>query len=104
LLPDLRKGGTVADADRIYLAKVVAARTGFSQPAAEQRVNQVMTEAKIAADTARKSVAAFSLWLVFSMLAGALSASLTAIEGGNLRNREWYLANPGSARVVAPAE
>ena len=104
LLPGLRKGGSVADADRAYLAKVVAARTGLSQPAAEQRVNQVMTEAKTAADNARKSVAAFSLWLVVSMLAGALSASLAAIEGGNLRNREWYLANPGSARVVAPAE
>lgn len=104
LLPGLRKGGTVADADRAYLAKVVAARTGLSQADAEQRVNQVMTEAKTAADNARKSVAAFSLWLVVSMLAGALSASLAAIEGGNLRNREWYLANPSSARVVAPAE
>jgi len=38
------------------------------------------------------------------MLAGALSASLAAIEGGNLRNREWYLTNPSGARVVAPAE
>ena len=104
LLPGLRKGGAVADADRAYLAKVVAARTGLSQADAEKRVNQVTTEAKTAADNARKSVAAFSLWLVASMLAGALSASLAAIEGGNLRNREWYLASPGSARVVAPAE
>jgi hypothetical protein len=45
----------------------------------------------VAADVAHKSAAAFSLWLVASMLAGALSASLAAIEGGNLRNREWYL-------------
>ena len=44
----------------------------------------------VGADVARKSAAAFSLWLVASMLAGALSASLAAIEGGNLRNREWY--------------
>jgi hypothetical protein len=44
----------------------------------------------IAADVAHKSAAAFSLWLVASMLAGALSASLAAIEGGNLRNSEWY--------------
>ena len=47
--------------------------------------------ASVAADAARKSAAIFSLWLVASMLAGALSASLAAIEGGNLRNREWYL-------------
>ena len=45
----------------------------------------------VAADVAHKSAATFSLWLVASMLAGALSASLAAIEGGNLRNREWYL-------------
>jgi hypothetical protein len=44
----------------------------------------------VAADVAHKSAATFSLWLVVSMLAGALSASLAAIEGGNLRNREWY--------------
>jgi hypothetical protein len=29
---------------------------------------------------------------VASMLAGALAASLAAIEGGSLRNREWYLS------------
>ena len=104
LLPGLTKGGTIADADRAYLAKVVAARTGLSQADADQRVNQVMTEAKTAADNARKSAAAFSLWLVASMLAGALSASLAAIEGGNLRNREWYLTDSNRARVVAPAE
>jgi hypothetical protein len=34
------------------------------------------------------------------MLAGALSASLAAIEGGNLRNREWYLTD-SRTRVVA---
>jgi hypothetical protein len=42
--------------------------------------------------------------LVASMLAGALSASQATIEGGNLRNREWYLTNPNRARVVASAE
>lgn len=104
LLPSLRKKGAIADADRAYLVKVVAARTGLSQADADQRVNQVITEAKTAADSVRKSAAAFSLWLVVAMLAGALSASLAAIEGGNLRNREWYLTNPKSVRAVAPAE
>ena len=104
LLPGLSKGGTIADADRTYLAKLVAARTGLSQADADQRVNQVITEAKTAADNARKSAAAFSLWLVASMLAGALSASLAAIEGGNLRNRKWYQTDSNRARVVAPAE
>ena len=91
LTPSLRKGGSVSDADRAYLARLVSARTGLPQAQAEQRVTQVITQAKQAADTARSSVAKFALWLVASMLAGALSASLAAIEGGNLRNREWYL-------------
>jgi hypothetical protein len=91
LAPSMIKGGTVSDPDKAYLAKVVASRNGIPQAQAEQRVNEVITEAKSAADAARKSAAKFSLWLVASMLAGALAASLAAIEGGNLRNREWYL-------------
>jgi hypothetical protein len=85
------KGGSVSDPDKAYLAKVVAAHSGIPQEQAEQRVNEVITQAKSAADTARKSAAKFSLWQVASMLAGALAASLAAIEGGSLRNREWYL-------------
>jgi hypothetical protein len=57
----------------------------------------VAPAANIAADVARKSSATFSLWLVASMLAGALSASLAAIEGGILRNGEWWLI-PGKRR------
>jgi hypothetical protein len=91
LAAGIAKGSDVSAADRTYLAKVVAARSGLSQADAEQRVNQTITQAKAAADAARKSTARFSLWLVASMLAGALAASLAAVEGGNLRNREWYL-------------
>jgi hypothetical protein len=107
LAPAMLKGGNVSDSDKSYLASIVAARKGISQQQAEQEVNQDINEMKSAADTARKSTAAFALWLVVSMLAGALSASLAAIEGGNLRNREWYLtdAERSRARVdVAPAE
>ena len=92
LAPAMLKGGNVSDPDKAYLAKIVSARTGIPQAEAEQRVNQTITQAKQAADAARKSAAKFALWLVAAMLAGALSASLAAIEGGNLRNREWYLA------------
>jgi hypothetical protein len=107
LAPAMVKGGNVSDADKSYLVSVVAARQGVSQQQAEQEVNQDINDMKSAADTARKSTAAFALWLVVSMLAGALSASLAAIEGGNLRNREWYLtpAERGRTRVdMAPAE
>jgi hypothetical protein len=91
LTPAAAKGGDVSAADRSYLARVVAVRTGLPQAESEQRVNQSITQAKAAAEAARKSAAKFSLWLVASMLAGALAAGLGAVEGGSLRNREWYL-------------
>jgi hypothetical protein len=101
LAPALRKGGDVSDADKAYLTKVVAARSGIPQDAAAQRVNAVIAQAKETADAARRSTAKFMLWLVASMLAGALSASLAAIEGGNLRNREWYVSDANAPRAIA---
>lgn len=101
LTPALRKGGNVSDADKAYLTKVVAARSGIPQDAAEQRVNAVIIQAKETADATRRSTAKFMLWLVASMLAGALSASLAAIEGGNLRNREWYATDASAPRAIA---
>ncbi|MCW5688679.1 MAG: hypothetical protein KIT76_09060 [Pseudolabrys sp.] len=104
LAPAMIKGGSISEPDRAYLAQVVAARTGMPQAQAQQRVDEIINQAKAAADKARKSSAAFAFWLAFAMLAGALSASLAAIEGGNLRNREWWL--PAGNRVVrtTPAE
>lgn len=99
----LGKNGTIASDDRSYLASIIVAHTGLTQPQAEQRVDQVILQAKSAADAARKSTAAFAFWLTFAMLAGALSAALAAIEGGNLRNRDWYLTGAERARVVAPS-
>ena len=105
LVPSMAKGGAVSDADKKYLTSVVAARNGISQADAEARVNQVITQAKQAADKARKATAMFGLWLAASMLAGALSAALAAIEGGNLRNREWYLEDGRTRTTYAtPAE
>jgi hypothetical protein len=82
-------GGTLSGPDRTYLAQLVAAQTGASQADAEKRVDEVMTQAKADADKARKAAAALSIWLAISMLAGAFSASLAAIEGGQLRDRRW---------------
>jgi hypothetical protein len=93
LATGLARNGSVSDIDRTYLASIVASRTGLSQAEAEQRVNQTITQAKAAADAARKSARNFAFWLAFAMLAGALSAALAAIEGGNLRNRDWYLTD-----------
>jgi hypothetical protein len=90
IAPTLQKGGDLSANDRTYLGKVVAARTGLSQADAEKRVSDVVTQAKTAADDARKAAAKLSMWLVASMLAGALAASLAAIEGGILRDNRWY--------------
>lgn len=84
-----RSGGDLSTADRSYVARVVAARTGLNQAAAEQRVNEVVTQTKQAADQARKAAAQFALWLAASLLLGALGASLAAVEGGQLRDGTW---------------
>jgi hypothetical protein len=42
---------------------VIAAQTGMSQPDAEKRVNDVIVEAKAAADRARKGAAKLAFWL-----------------------------------------
>jgi len=88
--PATRKGGDVSPDDRAYAARVIVARTGISESEAQQRVNQTITQAKEAADSARRAAAKFSLWIAISLLAGALSGSLAAAEGGKLRNARWY--------------
>jgi len=83
-------------ADKTYVAQVVAARTGMSQADADKRVNDVITEAKTAADNARKGAAKLSFWLTAAMLFGAFVASLAAVEGGSLRDGTW------TDRVLTP--
>jgi len=90
IAPATRKGGDVSPDDRAYAARVIAARTGLPQAEAEQRVNQTIAQAKEATDQARRAAAKFSLWVAISLLAGALSGSLAAAEGGKLRNARWY--------------
>jgi hypothetical protein len=75
--------------DRTYMDQLVAARTGLSQADAEKRVSDVIMEAKTAADEARKTAEKLSLWLAASLLIGAFSASLAAIEGGGVRDGTW---------------
>lgn len=72
--------------DRTYVAQRVAARTGLPQAEAEKRVDAVITQAKNAADEARKAAAKLALWLAGAMLAGALAAAFAAAEGGRERD------------------
>jgi hypothetical protein len=88
-IASVRDGRDVSAVDRIYVAQVVAARTGLSQAAAEQRVSDAIIEARAAADAARKAAAHLALWLTAALLAGAFAASLAATEGGQLRDGTW---------------
>jgi hypothetical protein len=85
-----RNGGELKPADRDYVSKVVAARTGLSQADADKRVNDVVTQVKADTDAARKAGAQLAFWLTASLLIGAFCASLAATEGGGLRDGTWH--------------
>jgi hypothetical protein len=91
-----RDGADLGAADRAYMAQIVAARTGLNQADAEKRVDAVVTDAKAAADAARRSAAHLSFWLTAALLFGAFAASLAAAEGGALRDGTW------NGRVLTP--
>jgi hypothetical protein len=84
-----RDNQDLSTADKAYVAQVVAARTGLSREDADKRVNDVIVEAKTAADAARKGAAKLSFWLTAAMLFGAFAAGLAAVEGGSLRDGIW---------------
>jgi len=86
----LQSRAEMAAADREYVARVVAALTGLSQADAERRVAEVSARMKATADEARRAAMKLSLWFAASLLAGALSASLAALEGGVYRDERWY--------------
>ena len=71
------------------MARVISAQTGLSQADAEKRVTDVVTEAKSAADEARKAAAKLAFWMTAALLFGAFAASLAAVEGGQHRDGTW---------------
>jgi hypothetical protein len=81
------KAGSFPDADRTYLAQLVANKTGVPMAEAQQRVNDFITKATDAADAARKAAAQSSLYLALSLLVGAFIASVSAALGGRLRDQ-----------------
>jgi hypothetical protein len=66
------------DADKIYLTRMVAERTGLTEADAQTRVEVVFSHIQHNADMARKALAQFSLWLFVALLAGAFFASYAA--------------------------
>jgi hypothetical protein len=92
---DFRNGEEPSVADRSYIAKVVAARTGLSQADAEKRVNEVIAQVKTDIDKARKTAMHLAIWLTLSLFIGAFSAALAATEGGGTRDGTWGKTAPG---------
>jgi len=78
--------GSLSEADRTYLAKLVVAKTGVDETTAEQRVTEVFAELQRTAVTSRKAAAHLSLWIFVALLIGAFSASYAATIGGRERD------------------
>jgi len=89
LTADFRNGGEPSAADRSYVGKVVAARTGLSQADADKRASDVIAQVKTDLDKARKAAMHLAIWLTLSLFIGAFSAALAATEGGGLRDGTW---------------
>lgn len=97
------RDGKLPDADKTYLAQMVAAHTGISEADAQKRIDDVIAQEKAAeqkarhaADVARKATSSFAFFTFFSMLIGAFIASTAAALGG--RQRDEY----GSTRQHLP--
>jgi hypothetical protein len=85
--------GKMTDADRTYVDRLVAARTGLSEADAKTRVDAVLKQiddAKIAAqqaaDKARKAASATALLGALSLFIGAFIAAVAAAYGGRQRD------------------
>jgi hypothetical protein len=85
--------GDMPEADRTYLAQLVASRTGLSEADAKARVDTVLKridDAKVAAeqaaDTARKASATAALLGAVSLLIGGFVAGVGAALGGRQRD------------------
>jgi hypothetical protein len=85
--------GHFPDSDRAYLTDWVATRTGIPTAEAQKRVDDFVTnyqaaetQARAAAETARKDAAEAALYVALSLLVGAFIASVSAALGGRLRD------------------
>lgn len=86
-------GQALSQADTDYLARQLALRSGISLAEAQTQVRdayaaaqKAVTDAKEAADKARKATAYTSLWLFLALLGGAFFASFCAQLGGRHRD------------------
>jgi len=81
--------GSLPDADRTYMAGLIAAKTGISASEAQIRINECLAKS-MEADANTKVEAAASrevaIYTALSLLIGAFIASVAAALGGRLRD------------------
>lgn len=94
--------GELDAADRDYLTSIVAARAGISQEEAQQRIDQILAqarqvaeEARDAAETARRIAMIAAFIVAASLLVSAAGAYFGATLGGRHRDQQtlvegWY--------------
>ncbi|RYE08135.1 MAG: hypothetical protein EOP22_14770 [Hyphomicrobiales bacterium] len=92
--------GTVPDADKAYLAQLVAANTGLTPDEATARVNEVLTavdtakaQAADVAEEARKWTVLGAFLTAASLLVSAVGAYWAAMKGGNHRDKQTVFAD-----------
>ena len=76
----------IAPEDRTYLVRLVAARTGISQPEAERRVDDAIAGATTAVQRARRSAVILAFATAVSLLVGAAAAWYASCVGGRHRD------------------
>lgn len=92
--------GSLSDADKQYLAGVVAARTGVDQAQAQQRVDelwngvqQAESKARDVAERARKIGVIAAFMTAATLLVSAVAAYYGAVLGGNHRDKQVVFAD-----------
>jgi hypothetical protein len=77
---------TLAQPDQDYVAGLVARSTGLAPAEATQRVNEVLTQTRAAAETARKVGVVAAFFAAVTMLMGLAVAWFAARKGGEHRD------------------
>jgi hypothetical protein len=92
--------GSVSDADKTYLAQLVAQNTGLSEADAKTRVDQVLSnidaarqKAADAAETARKTAVLGAFLIAASLLVAGAAAYWAAALGGRHRDEQTVFAD-----------
>jgi hypothetical protein len=78
--------GSFSTQDRAYLAQLVSQRTGISQQEAERRVDEALTEARQAADKARRAAILTGFVTAASLMLSLGAAWWAAMRGGHHRD------------------